>query len=201
MLTRGLIFMVLAVPAWAQTYLPQPDLKTAQDRSAALWQAVQCQPQPSCDVQQVTKYLLPVQPMTDGTAAIMVPDGIVGGVVSSNKAGRSAVLTAPEQAAIVTKDTLGTKLPWVITLGDFQKRLTAPQLAAMDASVDPAVATPWTALKKGATVDLTDSTVAAMVKAMTADAIVTPDQAQTLLAPVAVAAPVVLDAPAVEAKP
>ena len=80
MLARVFIFaMLLAVPAMAQDaslrYATFPDLPTAQAISAAAWAAVQCQPQPTCDSAQVTKYVYPVIGLTNSTYAVVIHSG------------------------------------------------------------------------------------------------------------------------------
>jgi hypothetical protein len=181
------VFALLISPAAAQTYLVEPDLPTAQARSAALWQSVECQPQPQCDAAQITKYLLPVQPLTDGTAAVVVPAGAAPGALFVRGDGVTASLTAPEQAALATAATLLTKLPWILTLPQVQARLTAGQIAALNAATDTKISTEWAAVKKLATVDLTDPQVNTMVTWAVNDGILTQAQANALLAWVAVA--------------
>lgn len=150
------LFVVLAGPAAAQTYLPQADLATAQARSQTQCAAL------GCDGVQTT-YWWQVQPLSDGTAAVVVqPSGPFG----------PAALTAPEQSALVSPTVLGTKIPTVISLPAFQARFTALQLVAMNSSLDPAVSVPWAQAKGAATVNLNSPVIQEMLIAAANDGII-----------------------------
>lgn len=167
MLRVVLILVLWTGTAEAQSYLPEATKSAAQTRSQQ-----ECTNR-GCDGVQ-TVYWWDVQPLTDGTATIVIaPSGDFGG----------STLTAPEQASLTTANALGTKLPTRISQINFQARFTAAQLVAMNASTDPAIVTPWTTIKAAAVVDLTGAAVQAVLTAAVLDGII--PSAQAILQPVA----------------
>lgn len=156
MLRLALAMTFLSSAAFAQSYLPQTNLATAQARSNQT-----CVAQ-GCDGVQ-TLYWWQAQELTDGTAVLVIqPSGSYS----------SAQLTGTEQLALVTATALGTKIPTVISEPAFMARFTAGQIAAMNASVDPAVSVPWANVKGTATTNLASPTVQAMLTAAIADGII-----------------------------
>lgn len=163
-------------------FLPQPDAPTALSRSLSQCAAL------GCDGVR-TKYWWSVQPLTDNSVAIVIQIGTPFDKTTTTSTVKTATgLNAPEQAALVSASSLGTKLPWIITQAQFQARLTGPQLTALNASVNPAVATPWATLRGGSTIDLKDPMTTGLADVMTTTAILTLAQAVSLLAPTPVTA-------------
>lgn len=97
----SLFLCVVAWPALAQQYLPQADMATCLARSAAQCQAL------GCDGKQ-TVYWWECQPLTDGTAAVVIdttrPEF---GAVSPKGPG----LNAAEQQTLQSKAAISAKLP------------------------------------------------------------------------------------------
>ena len=157
MLTRALLlWLCLAWPAGAQSYLQTASLAAAQAVSQAQCAAL------GCDGVH-TIYWWHFQPLTTGAGAVLIqPTGAFG----------PTGLSAPQQAALVSPAALGTKLYTVISVPTFKARFTAPQLAAMTASVDPAVSVPWAGINAGATVNLLNPTIQDMLSAAVNDGII-----------------------------
>lgn len=97
------VLFLASVGANAQTYLVLPDLKTAQDRSAQQCAALKCDG-------VNTKYWWPVQPLTDGTAAIVIdPAGPFGSSHTVN--GKAGALTPGEVSALKTPAQVAPVMP------------------------------------------------------------------------------------------
>jgi hypothetical protein len=120
-----------------------------------------------------------IQPTTDGAAAVVMLPG-------DDPAGLG--LTAAEKAAALDEAHMGARLPWVLPIAQFQARLTPAELTALNASTDPAVATPWAAALAAGTINLRAPATAQMLQAALADGILAPGAARAALALVPVAA-------------
>lgn len=183
--------LMLAGAARAQTYLVQPDVPTAQTRSAALWQQVQCQPQPTCDAAQITKRLLQVQPLIDGTATLVVPAGANLAALATNQVTAGVAALTPAEQAAVTPLTNDTRLPWLVAFAAFEARLTAVNPTAITsltgANAVSALGLAWTAIKATAVTNLQSTQVATLMAAMETAGIITRQQAAVIITPVAVA--------------
>ncbi len=120
----------LARAADTHLYLVEPSSSAAEKRNAELWHAIECRPQPQCDPQQATKYLLATKPLTDGRMALVMPRGMADGIVASNLNG-SATLTVEEQSALLAATKIGPVLiettpPSVATLPDGRGAVALP---------------------------------------------------------------------------
>lgn len=174
--------LLLSSMASAQQYLPQTSAAAAATRSQQMCAAAKCDG-------QFTKYWWPVQPLTDGTASIVIiPGTSFDQMWDRMGACATCALTPAEKSAVVPASSLGTKLPWVLTSAAFQARFTPPQISAANASVDTKVSTEWATVKSAMTVNLTDPAVVAMTNAMVQDGIITAANQNTILTPVTVAA-------------
>lgn len=101
-LIRTLLFLALASPAAAQSYLVEPSLPSAQARSAAQCAALGCV--------ENTQYWWSVQPLTDGTAAVVIePSGAYSQQTTVGSV--TAGLTSAEIAALKTADQIAPLLP------------------------------------------------------------------------------------------
>lgn len=117
---RRLLSLALCVVAWpalAQQYLPQPDIATCLARSTAQCQAL------GCDGKQ-TVYWWACQPLTDGTAAVVIdttrPEF---GAVNPKGPG----LNEAEQQALQSKAAISAKLPVAADPAAASKDAAAPK--------------------------------------------------------------------------
>lgn len=183
-------------------YLVHPDLKTAQDRSSAQAIALGCGRDPA----DVTKLWWDVQPLTDGSAAIVVIPGTQSDATVSNAFARIPVgLDVKEQGGLQPRAILATLLPDILPSATFLGRFTAKQSTDTDAlalSV-PAVASKLTEIKGGANVDLQDAAIVGFLKALVDGGVVKSSDLFDIAKPVPVASAAVpaLDAGNVGAKP
>lgn len=185
-------------PVLAQQYLPQPAMTDCQARSAAQCQALgcdgvhttywwACQSLTAADGSGNTAAIIttPGDPYYDATTphAVLVKNiGQPGFHVAVAATG----LSAAEQAQIKTPTQLGTLLPFLIPTLAFDQRFTLPQRTAILASPQAPV---WTAIQGAALVNLSSPTIQNFVGALVVLAIITPDEAQTVLAQTVVLAP------------
>jgi hypothetical protein len=136
-------------------YLAQPDLPTAQARSNQQARTLGCDG-------VLTQYWWSVQPLTDGTAAIVIMPGTPFDVTTSNAVSPQPVgLTADEQASLQGRAQLGTLLPNIITQADFQTVLGAQAISAVQAS--PALTKQFAPIAEQQNVDLEDPAVQAFL--------------------------------------
>jgi hypothetical protein len=148
----------------ASTYLPQPSVAAAQARSNQQALALGCDGITSV-------YWWPVQPLTDGTATLVITPGTAQDVVTSTKKVLNVGLTAQEQSTIQTRAQLGTKLSSIVTLAAFMALLTPAELLAI--GLNATTAPGLTAIQQGTTVDLQDPSTTAFVNAVSAAGIIT----------------------------
>lgn len=107
----SLALCVVACPALAQQYLQQPDIAACLARSAAQCVAL------GCDGKQ-TVYWWVCQPLTDGTAAIVIDTTrLEFGAVSPKGPG----LNASEQQALQSNAAISAKLPAAVPDIDLSK--------------------------------------------------------------------------------
>ena len=130
-------FLLLTLPAMAQDaslrYATMNDLPTAQSLSAQAWAAMQCQPQPSCDKAQVTKYVNPVIGLTNGKYAIVIHTGdVYQGEHLTLPNGKSFNLTAQQIASLSTRPQMAGLLADVLTVAVVGSRITAQQSTAIN---------------------------------------------------------------------
>lgn len=175
------VLLVIAIiitisPAFAQQYLPEPDLATCQARSAAQCQALGCD-------STGTVYWWICQPLTDGAAAVRVEtDRPDFGAVHPRGPG----LTAPEQSALVVRTAMSTKLPDILSNAAFKARFPAGKKAAIVSylSAHPGVAqTVWNRIVAGGDVDLQDATVQQAIAFLRAGGVLNDADVSAALAP------------------
>lgn len=186
-----LAFLLLASPAFAQSYLVEPTLAQCLTRSAQQCTALGCDG-------TLTKYWWQCQVLTatassaingGGTTALVIqPSGAFGPTTSNNVSAGTVGLSTTEQSNLATAAAMNTLLPWVVTVGAFKARFTPIQISAIGASGDPNVTTPWNNLGAAATVNLQSATIQTMVSVMVGDGLITATNAQTILTPAAVTA-------------
>lgn len=196
--SAGALFVANPTLAFAQQYLPQPAMTDCQARSAAQCQALgcdgvhtvywwSCQSLTAADSSGNTAAIvtMPGDPYYDATTPhqVLVKNiGQPGFHVAIVATGLSPV----EQAAIKSTNQMGALLPFLIPTLAFDQRFTVPQRTAILAS---AQAPAWTAIQGAALVNLNSPSVQNFVGALIALAIITPDEAQTVLAQTIVLAP------------
>lgn len=138
MLTRTILFLLLAFPAFAQDaslrYATFADLPTAKALSAAAWAAVRCTPQPSCDTAQVTQFNYPIIGLSDQTRyAIVIHSGdVYQGEHLSLPNGKSFDLTANQIASLQTRAQIGTLLPDILPLALVNSRVLPAEGTAIN---------------------------------------------------------------------
>lgn len=183
MLKHALALTFLAVlgsEASAQSYLVQPNATGCLSRSQTQCVALGCDG-------TFTKYWWSCQALTDSTVALVIqPSGPFSATTTVGSHVNQGLSTS-EQSSLQTETQLGTKLPWIITEVAFAARFTAPQLAAINASVDTVVVTNWTAIKGAATTNLQSATTTTLIARLVALGIITAVNAETVLAWTAVA--------------
>jgi hypothetical protein len=119
----------LARIADTNTYLVEKSPTAARERSAEIWQMVECRPQPQCD--SVTKYMLDVAALTDGRAALVVRAGMDPSNFQTLPDGRKAALTDAERSALQTAVQVGVVLmesnaPHTTLLSDGRSAIVLP---------------------------------------------------------------------------
>lgn len=171
--------LLLALPAQAQQYLPQSSLAACQARSAAQCTAMGCDGVKtvywwSCQVLAAVK--------SGGTTALVIQPGDPNfGVTTTNTIAKSATgLSAGEQAAVVSRNAMGSALTDIVTTLTFLGRFTAGQKTAIVAS---AFSAQWTAIQGAALVDLSSASINTFVANILGVGIITPANAVTILAP------------------
>jgi len=167
------------------TYLIFPSIAAAQAASNSQASALGCDG-------ITTKYWWAVQPLTDGTCALVINPGTQFDTdVTVGKL--TAGLTAGQKSAIINAVTAGTKLPWVLPLSTFTSRMNAQQQQAVVNSTNPDVSKGWSLIQStGASnatrkVDLSDPIIQAMLDGMLTDGIINQTQYAVVSAYVAVA--------------
>lgn len=186
-----LVLLLVASPAFAQSYLVQPSLAQCLTRSAQQCTALGCDG-------TLTKYWWQCQVLTSaapsainggGTTALVIqPSGPFGVTTSNNVSAGTVGLSTTEQSNLATAATMNTLLPWVVTVAAFKARFTPIQISAIGSSSDTNVTTPWNNLGAAATVNLQSDTIQNMVSAMAGDGLITQQNALTILASAAVVA-------------
>lgn len=189
-----LIFLTLAFPASAQDaslrYATMPDLATAQSLAHAAWLAVQCDPQPTCDVQQVTKYVYPIVGLSNGKYAIVIHTGdVYQGEHLSLPNGKSFDLTAQQISSLSTRPAMAGLLADVLTVATVGSRITAPQNTAIMAyaNTHPAFKTSYQTLT-GAPIDLQGTLIYTVLNELRSAGILTDADITAITAPNSVAA-------------
>jgi hypothetical protein len=95
--------LLVASSSIAQNYLPEVTSNAALLRSQTQCQALRCDG-------VFTKYWWTVQPLTDGTAALVIQPGTPYDITDT-VSGRTGALTAPEQTAVVPRSTIQSLIP------------------------------------------------------------------------------------------
>jgi hypothetical protein len=111
-------------------YLVENSRTAAQARSAELWQMVQCQPQPACD--PITKYMLDVVSLADGSGALVVRQEMNPTNFQTLVDGRKSALTEDEILRLQTATQIGATLTernasQIVTLTDGTSAIIVPK--------------------------------------------------------------------------
>lgn len=176
-------------------YLIHPDRKAAEDRSSAQAAALGC----GQGIADVTKLWWSVQPLTDGSAAIVVIPDTQHDAMASNAFARVPVgLDTKEQSNLKPRLVMGTLLPNILPAATFLGRFTGKQVTDTDALAltVPTVATKLAEIKGGANVDLQDGAVQGFLKALVDGGVLKSSDLLEIAKPVPVASEV---APALDA--
>lgn len=189
MLTRILLFLLLAFPAFAQDaslrYATMPDLATAQALSTAAWAAVRCTPQPACDPAQVTQFNYPIIGLSDLTYAIVLRTGdVYQGEHLSLPNGKSFDLTAGQIASLQTRVQMGTRLADVLQVALVNSRVLAGESTAINTykAGHPTFATNYNLLISGP-IDLQNPLTNTVFNELVSAGVLTAARAAIILAP------------------
>lgn len=167
-------------------YAVAPDLPTAKTYSQAAWLALQCSPQPTCDLAQVTQFWFPIIGLSDGVRyAIVIRQGdVYQGETITLPSGKSFQLTAQQIAALQTRAQVGTLLPDVLPLALVASRMTGAEQSAITAyaGTHPTFNTNYQTLLSGP-IDLQNPLTDTVFGELQSSAVLTADRIAVILAP------------------
>lgn len=193
MIARIALLLLLADTVDAQDaafrYATVNDLASAQSLAHAAWVAVQCAPQPSCDVRQITQYDYPIYGLSNGKYAIQVRLGDLhyGEHIVWN--GKTYDLTAQQISALSTRPQMAGLLADVLTVAVVGARITPAQSTAITAygNAHPTFKASYTTLTSGP-IDLQGTSIWSVLDELQSAGILTAANVVTITTPNVVAA-------------
>jgi len=140
-----------------------------------------------------TPYWFPIIVLTTGACAIKIIPGDPqidtsitlppSAKFPSGKTVSLATAAAAFQVAPATRASLAGSLPDVLTLASFEAVLTSQQIAALNALTSGAIFNYWTAIKGGASIDMSDPTFITVLSSLLSSSKITQGQFTTLTTP------------------